>query len=66
MIWSPCRDVLVSVERSAGSQRRDEGETVMDRLDRQHHHLEAEGTDEAEDGTAEAMDTDEAMSETTE
>jgi hypothetical protein len=36
----------------------------MDRLDRQHHHLDAEGTDEAEDGTAEATDTDEAMTET--
>jgi hypothetical protein len=57
---------LRGVERSAEGQRRDEGETVMDRLDRHHHHLDAEGTDEAEDGTVEAMDTDEAMTETSE
>jgi hypothetical protein len=67
MIWSPCRDVLVGVAMSAGSRRRDQGETVMaDQLDHQHHHLDAEGTDEAEDGTTEGMETDETMSETTE
>jgi hypothetical protein len=67
MIRSPRRNVLIGVERSAGSQRRDKGETAMaDRLDRQYHHLDAEGTDETEDGTDEAMDTDETMTETSE
>jgi hypothetical protein len=40
---------------------------MADRLDRLHsHHLESEGTDETEDGADPMMDTDEAMTETSE
>ena len=52
--------------RSAGDQRPCKGGDTMDRLDRQHHHLESEGTDETEATDDVAMDTDEAMTETSE
>jgi len=35
-------------------------------LDRQHHHLDTEGTDETEEGAEVTMDADEAMTETSE
>jgi hypothetical protein len=66
MIRSPYRDVPVGVMRSAGSQRQGKGGDIMDRLDRQQHHLESEGTDETEASDEVAMDADEAMTETSE
>ena len=39
---------------------------MADRLDRQYHHVDAEGTDETEEGADVAMDTDESMTETSE
>jgi hypothetical protein len=66
MIRSPYRDVPVDVMRSAGNQRQSKGGDTMDRLDRQHHHLDTESTDETEEGAEVAMDTDESMTETSE
>jgi len=39
---------------------------MADRLDRQYHHLDAEGTDETEEDVEMATDTDESMTETSE